>query len=298
MTMTRAAYFLWVGGTLPDMARISVLSAAEAGFETVLFTDRSQELAHANLRLSDWREIALPWAPDEVRLKGEDRPCYAAFSDLFRFALLAKNDGWWFDCDTIILRDASDFASLLHDGKLTVGRENDQVINGAVLGSVGKTHAQHLYDRASEAFPVLDAWGVVGPALITRAISEGAVAAQVLDQDYFYPVHHADIAEIYLPEKRVDLIKREKDWYCLSVWGEVLSRSGLAHLQPPLDSYLGDLLVRRPALGEIGGDSARMADYLAENLRLLDDRESGRTALKTLVRKARARLSWGRTSGG
>ena len=296
--MTLSAYFLWIGGPIPDMARVSILSAAEAGFETVLFSDRDQQISHPALRKTDWREVAVPWAPEKVRLKDEDRPCYAAFSDLFRFALLAQNDGGWFDCDTIVLRDAAAFADLLRPGKLTVGRENVQVINGAVLGSEGRTQAQYLYEKALTAFPVLDTWGIVGPQLITRSIAEGAVDAHVCDQTHFYPVHHADIAQIYLPDECAGLQEKEQEWYCLSVWNEVLTRSGLAHLPPPPGSYLNALLARRPELGGITGDPTSLATYLAHNLRQLEEMDSGRVAMKTLARKAAAQISRWRTKRG
>ena len=293
--MSNTAYFLWVGGTLPDIARVSVLSAAEAGFDTVLFTDQMQDITHPALRVADYREISLPWGPEDVRLKEEDRPCYAAFSDLFRFALLARHDGWWFDCDTIILRPAEAFAALLKPSQITVGREDAETINGAVLGSLGHSHARHLYDTAAKAFPVLERWGVVGPALITRCIAEGSVSAHVLSQEYFYPIQHADIASIYRPEDSARLQAEEPSWYCLSVWGEVLSRSGLKHLAPPDGSYLADLLARHPKLGGIGGDGAKLAAYLAENLQRLDEMDSGSVALRTLMRKAG---SWLRQSRG
>ena len=289
-TTSQTAYFLWVGSPLPNLARISVLSAAEAGFETVLFTDRGHPVAHPKLRTLDYREVELPWRPAQVRIKGETKPCYAAFSDLFRFASLAQNDGWWFDCDTIILRDAASFSNLMRPNKLTVGRENNHVINGAVLGSLGKIQAQHLFERAYTAFPIIDIWGAVGPALITQATSEGMIDPHILEQKYFYPVHHQDIARIYMPQDCSDLKDQEAEWYCLSLWNEVLSRSGLKHLSPPTDSYLGTLLARRPELGEMNGDPAQMANYLANNLQRLDDLHSGRIALRTFLRKASARL--------
>lgn len=287
MTLSaQTAFFLWVGNPLPDMARISVLSAAEAGFDTVLFTDRSQDVSHPKLRQADWREIELPWGPESVRLKGEGRPCYAAFSDLFRYAVLAQQDGWWFDCDTLLLRPVADFAALLSPGHITVGREDASTINGAVIGSRSRSAMQMLYDSASLEFPVLGRWGIVGPALISRLISEGRIKATVVDQPYFYPVHHNDIAQIYLPDCREALEARLPDWFCLSLWGEVLSRSGLRYLAPPSDSLLGRLLAERPELGGIAGDAAGMAGYLADNLRRLESLDSGSVAMRTLLRKA------------
>src|SRR5690606_15453350 len=110
-------YFLWVGSKLPDLARICVLSAAEKGFETVLFSDRVQSVSHPRLRVEDWREIELPYSPEEVRLQGRGEPFFAGFADLFRYKLLSRRQGWWFDCDTIILKSSVEFQSLLaeHD---------------------------------------------------------------------------------------------------------------------------------------------------------------------------------------
>jgi hypothetical protein len=273
------------------MARISVLSAAEAGFRTTLFTDRLQTISHSNLQIADWREIDIPWGPEDVRLRGEDRPCYAAFSDLFRFALLSQHDGWWFDTDTIILRDSSCFAELLRPDMISIGRENGSLLNGAVLGSMNTSQAQSLLDAALPAFPTLDRWGIVGPGLITNMVASGDLEARIFDQSFFYPVHHNEIAKIYLPEERTKLISQEKDWYCLSLWGEVLSRSGLKYLAPPPGSYLADLLGRNPAWGSISGDPVGMANYLSKNMHSLEDLDSGRVALHTLIRKSRSRLT-------
>lgn len=284
------AFFLWVGSLLPDMARASILSAAEAGFETVLFTDRSQNIHHPKLTQTNWREVDLPWSPEEVRLRGEGKPCFAAFSDLFRYAVLAKHDGWWFDCDTILLRNQEAFDKLLLPGNVTVGLENDVVVNGAVLGSRSKDAMQLLFEQAMPAFPILDSWGVVGPSLISNLIAEDRFPALVLRKEHFYPIHHSDIAQVFLPEYRETFKAEQQHWYCLSLWGEVLSRSGLKHLAPPQDSYLGDLLSSNPALGEIRTDPVELANYLERNLHKLETLESGRVALRTLLRKAKSKI--------
>lgn len=290
------AYFLWVGSTLPDIARISVLSAANAGFETVLFSDRPQDITHDNLRLADWREIDLPWSPEQVRLKGKDQPYFAGFADLFRYTLLGSRDGWWFDCDTIILRPASDFSEILPVAGIVIGQESKGVFNNAVIGSRNREEMTKLKEAALPYYPMFKCWGLSGPTLITRMIDSGQIKANVVGQDHFYPVHHTDIAQIYLPVHRDALREQEPKWFCLSLWGEVLSRSGLTHLAPPPGSYLADLLARQPALGPLGGNEVAMAQYLSDNLRRLDDMESGRRALQTLLRKTGARLIPGRRS--
>jgi hypothetical protein len=292
MTTTNA-FFLWVGSKLPDIARISVLSAAEAGFDTVLFADRPQDIAHPKLRIADWREIELPWSPDEVRLKGRSTPYFAGFADLFRYRLLSLHKGWWIDCDTIILKSAYDFAKLLNEKGLVLGYEDDHIVNNAIIGTSMPEVMQPVYEAALLHYPMFDKWGVTGPKLLTQMVSSKEVVAQLQPPASFYPVHHNEIAHIYLPEDSAELQRQEPEWYCLSLWGEVLSRSGLKHLAPPPGSYLADLLSRHPELGPVSGDGGAMASYLAANLDRLADMDSGTVALQTLRRKIAARFSRG-----
>lgn len=289
-TSSLPAFFLWLGSPLPQIARLSILSASEAGFDTVLFTDRPQTIPHPRIRIADYREISLPWSPHDVRLRGKDGPCFAAYSDLFRYAVLARNDGWWFDCDTVVMKDAEAFAALLQMDQIVFGFEDDATINGAVIGSTSKSGMTRLYDEAASFFPVLSRWGVVGPDLITRLITTSRLEAKVVPQAQFYPVHHNDIQQVFLPEHREALKAREGDWYCLSLWNEVLSRTGLKHLSPPRDSYLGDLLTRRPELGSITTDPTGMALFLADSIARMEALDSGKQALHTLWRKGRRRV--------
>lgn len=289
--MSRCAFFLWVGGPIPDIARISVLSAAEAGFDTVLFTDRHQNLKHSALRLADWREIGLPWNPIDVRLEGRDKPYFAGFANLFRYRLLSVHAGWWFDCDTIILKHASEFEKLICEQDIVVGLEDDATVNNAVIGADNPDAMKRLYEAALPHYPFFKTWGITGPKLMTETISAGNLKACIQPKCAFYPIHHNEIADVFLPSMSEELREQESDWFCLSLWSEVLSRSGLAYLSPDPESYLGELLARRPELGEVAGDPANMAAFLAENARRLDDMDSGRLALKTLVRKLSARLS-------
>lgn len=278
------AFFLWVGGSLPDMARASVISAAEAGFETILFSDRQQTIHHPNVQIESWRSIDVPWAPEEVRLKNENKPCYAAFSDLFRFAVLSQYDGWWFDCDTIITRSAQDFSLLFDEKGLVFGKEQENLVNGAVMGSRGKVGASLLLLESRSSFPILDRWGVVGPFLITRLLKDDIIDAKIVPQQFFYPIQAENIFSIFLPEECENLLSQEPKWYCITLWGETLSRYGLRYLSPPKGSYLEDLYRRHPILGEIKGDPEGMVRFLRKNQLHIKELHSRRHVQKLILR--------------
>lgn len=294
MNRRQAAYFLWVGSDLPDIARISVLSAVEAGFDAVLFTDRELTRPCRGARVLDWREIELPWTPEQVRLKGSSKPYFAGFADLFRYALLSQSDGWWFDCDTIILRSEADFSTLLKAGRVVLGYEDAKVVNNAVIGSNNMQEMKKLYEAAVPHYPLFERWGVTGPRLVTKmAARSGKLDADLVSPEHFYPLHHGDIAKVFLPKCRAALEEVSGNWFCLSLWNEVLSRSGLKYMSPPSDSFLSALLSARSELGVIADDPAGMASYLAENLQQLDRLDSGRVALGTLMRKGQHLISQG-----
>lgn len=294
MSKRQSAFFLWVGSELPSIACVSVRSAVEAGFDTVLFTDRKLVSPCDGARVLDWREIDLPWTPEQVRLKDSSKPYFAGFADLFRYALLSQNDGWWFDCDTIILRSAADFSALLSAGKVVLGYEDANVVNNAVIGSNSTQEMKKLYEAALPYYPLFERWGATGPRLVTEmATQPGRLDAHLLSPEHFYPIHHGDVAHVFLPQCRAALEEASGDWFCLSLWNEVLSRSGFKYLNPPADSFLGALLSARPELGSLAGDSAGMAGFLAENLHQLDRMDSGRVALGTLLRKAQQMIGRG-----
>lgn len=294
MNTRQSAYFLWVGSDLPDIARVSIRSAVDAGFDTVLFTDRDLAIPCHGVKCLDWREIELPWKPEQVRLRGSSKPYFAGFANLFRYALLSQSDGWWFDCDTIILRGVADFAALLKAGRVVLGYEDAKVVNNAVIGSNNAQEMKKLYEAALPHYPLFERWGVTGPRLVTElATQTGGLHADLLSPEHFYPVHHGDIAQVYLPQCRAALEETSGNWFCLSLWNEVLSRSGLKYMSPPGGSFIETLLSARPELGAIAGDPAGMADFLAENLQQLDRMDSGRVALATLMRKGRQMITRG-----
>ncbi len=293
-TETFPAFFLWLGGPLPPLARLSVLSAARAGFRTTLFSDRAHDLSGADIEQADYRDVYDAHAPDAIRIRGREGPAYAAFSDVFRFALLTQRSGWWFDCDTLILRPREDFDALLGREVFVLGREADTTVNGAVIGSRHAAAPAALLAAANTHLPVLETWGVIGPALISASLAAGEIACDVLPQTAFYPVHHDEIGAIFQPSRRVEMEERTRGSYCLSLWNEVLGKTGLRYLAPPPDSHLAQVLTR--LFGEVNlvTDRAALADYLVANTSRIDSLDSGRVAMRTILRKASARIGRGR----
>lgn len=115
----------------------------------------------------------------------------ALYSDLFRYLVLRKHGGWWFDLDTICLRPAEEFEALAKGRKICLSYENMEKtsINGAVLSVPDKKICELLVNRALSIFAGSGSlsWGELGPRLLTEICQTRSADLDVLDINIFYP---------------------------------------------------------------------------------------------------------------
>ena len=57
----------------------------------------------------------------------------SSFSNLFRYELLLKEGGWWFDSDCICLKNVDEFKKLSYNQKFVLGLENEHLIGSSVM---------------------------------------------------------------------------------------------------------------------------------------------------------------------
>ena len=154
--------------------------------------------------------------------------CIAAFSDAFRYKVLQKYQGWWFDTDCICLKDQSEFFTLTQNKRIVAGYENNRRdINGAILNFVDS-------DLASLALSMMEktlieknrsiSWGEIGPKLITELVKNKNLEDEIFPQNYFYPIHYKNALDIFDETKLLDIINLCKESYTLHLWNEVLKK--------------------------------------------------------------------------
>lgn len=233
------AYFLWLGTPLPFVAKLSVMSALHHGFDVTLFSDRPQNLDE-RIKQVAYTDILSDISVADVRQSG--KPCYAGFSDLFRYKLLKENTGWWFDCDTVILKNVDQFSTLVSDKVVTVGFESENGLNGAVLYCNSSNHAQRLYTDAIKIAENDFPWGAIGPDLITKHYLQNDQSNILkVEKNIFYPLSYREFDKVYRKEQLGHLNNQVKDSFCLTLWSSFLRQSGLAYMAPPTGSFLHQL---------------------------------------------------------
>ncbi len=96
------ARFLWVDGSLSSMERLCLTSFLDVGCHVELFAYGVVSGVPRGVKVRDAREI-LP--ENRVFLSpGVAGPSYANFADLFRYTMLYRFGGWWFDMDFVALK--------------------------------------------------------------------------------------------------------------------------------------------------------------------------------------------------
>ena len=121
------ANFFWVG-ELTQYEILSFNSFLNNGFNVNLWTyfskwnKKNNNLLNEKIKLKDASEIV-----NESYLmkftQDSQKSNMSSFSNLFRFELLKKGYGWWFDSDCICLRNAKDFIKLNNNKQFILGLE-------------------------------------------------------------------------------------------------------------------------------------------------------------------------------
>lgn len=168
----------------------------------------------------------------------------SGFSDLFRFNLLLKKGGWWFDTDVICLRDQSNFVELTKNKHIVAGKEDENSTNGAILNFPDKETNLLILQKAEELCKNTRdlEWGVIGPKLITNFVKEQQLEFEVYPISTFYPIGYPEVDYFYNPDLKMEALRRSSNSYTIHLWNWVLVNRGVnKDMMPKNDCFLFEI---------------------------------------------------------
>lgn len=235
------ANFFWHGPSLSLYEAACLSSFVSHGISVRLHTFNLNLLVPEGVSLVDANALA---QPEEVLAytQGGQKGSIAAFTDIFRYRVLAQESGWWFDTDVFCLKDAEHYKTLETQSKgILVGFEEDKKVNGAVMYISDPTIAralEELADAKSTAFE----WGAIGPALVTEYLAAHPEQVTTLAQHYFYPIHYLEMVRFFRPGDKDGCMHDAQDAVCVHLWNEFLRRWRIPkNILPCEGSYLAEL---------------------------------------------------------
>jgi Glycosyl transferase family 2/Alpha 1,4-glycosyltransferase conserved region/Glycosyltransferase sugar-binding region containing DXD motif len=222
----------WAGGPLSPYELVCLNSFIACGHAFDLYTFDLNLATPVSVEVRDAREL---FSPEDffVYQEGFGKGSPAAFSNLFRYKLLAQKGGWWVDTDVICLsRDVPSFSEFF-------AREDPSLINQAVLFF----EAEHpLMVRCFEEAIKLGRavhWGDTGPRLFTRILKEYNREDDALERSICYPVHYSEALDVLCPSKLRSVGERMKYSLFIHLWNEMLRHHGIQKTNlPPKGSIL------------------------------------------------------------
>ena len=188
--------------------------------------------------------------------KGKGAGSHAAFSNLFRYKLLADRGGWWVDTDVVCL--SSEIPTF--DEFFALQEHN--VVNGAVL--FFRRRDPLMLECLDEALRIGDdpSWGEIGPKLVTRKVEEDGRLRNAQPSLTCYPVHHSEALDLLRPQQFDVMAERIRQSFFLHLWNEVLRRVHVAKtMLPPRGSFLRAIVERHPVDGWSGEYDADVLEH-------------------------------------
>jgi hypothetical protein len=153
-----------------------------------------------------------------------------AFSDAFRFNLIHKFGGWWFDADCFCLKTANDFYQLRKNCEFVAGLESNvhpfvgsaafyanERCSALLVKELEKTCLEYNY-----SFPI---WGMIGPRLITNFVHDNKLYDSILDQSHFFSIGVEECKLLTKTSASSNASSLIADSYVVHIWNSVVSTS-------------------------------------------------------------------------
>ena len=246
---------LWVGDHLGYIEQLCLASALAVGHRFTLYSYSPDTLRGVpeGIDLRDAREVM----PEDKLVRYSDSGAIQLGANFFRYALLAKNLGYWVDMDFCFLK-ALDF-----EESYVFGLEYENWINNALLRipsqsamasdrcNIPQTNrrppwygpkrtALYYWARLTKGdVRVQDLpWGTFSSGMVTFLAKKHGVAEQAQSPAVFYPVRWKDARALFGPAEIIEKMITPKT-HAVHMWYSRLI--GLVDKPPPRDSFIDTL---------------------------------------------------------
>lgn len=230
------AHLLWVKGSLSKLETLSILSFIKHGYIVNLWTYNSHLKPPKGAVLRDARAIF-----PESQIFTYENGSFAAFSNLFRYAVLMKEGGLWADTDVVCLLPSMLLEnSNLEEFYVTERTENNDIqlnCNVIYLRNPKKGCLTDLALQIAKTYPIEELfWGACGPKLLTAlAKLYPNLVPALMEPSFANPVDWFVCPNALL--EPIDSIPRE--WGFLHCYNEMWRSSGKDKNAPyPVESIL------------------------------------------------------------
>lgn len=210
----------WLGNSLSQLEILSIKSHIKVGHYYNLWTYDNLDNVPLGVNIKDAREI-LPAEKIFCYQIGEGKGSFSAFSNIFRYKLLEKKDGWWSDMDVIVLKKFDFFEDSVFASEIN---RNGYSSPTTCVIKMDKSIAAKCYNESCIYDQNKLKWGTIGPKLLTKEIFKlNNMSKYVQLPHVFCPINWFDSEKDPLIQKNIDISKS----YAVHMWHEMWRRKGI-----------------------------------------------------------------------
>lgn len=255
MEKNDVANFFWVGQlTFQEFACFN--SFLKNGFTVNIWTydnelqDSNNYLKEEEFNIKNAEEI-LPSTLLRNFYQGRERGSISSFSNLFRYQLLIREGGWWFDADCFCIKNIKFFQELTKNKDFVLCKEYEDHVGSSVMFFNNKStlleiqkEAQLRTSKKSKLF-----WGEIGPNMITDVLKKEGVYDQTVDSDIFFGLKAKNFKDLYSFDTNKLKVTTDSA-FSIHLWNEI-SRKLLINKDklPPKKSFLYQIY--KPSYSEL-----------------------------------------------
>lgn len=237
-------------GDLTEFERVCIKSFVKKGFHTKIWSYTNIQVDGAE---SCDARIVLPEEhltkykqhhfDIDSRSSKEMHSSLAAFSDAFRWNLINKFGGWWFDADCYCLKSSEEFKRLRQNKPFISGlqRHTDPTVAcGAFYAN--QQIATKLVDRLNSLCQTYNyqfpEWGIIGPLLISDVVQSEDLLYCILSPEKFYSIE-SESTNYYIDPALKNVAKSLiVNSYVTHIWHSMLALNNVDKNNAPENSLL------------------------------------------------------------
>jgi Alpha 1,4-glycosyltransferase conserved region/Glycosyltransferase sugar-binding region containing DXD motif len=257
----------WHGGALSPYELFCLKSFIDCGHAVDLYSYDAGLIVPAGVRTCDAAEFI---SQDEVfvyQAEGFGKGSPSAFSNLFRYTVLAEKGGWWIDTDVICLTDRIPVV------REFFARQDADFVNCGIMYFEPRHPVMTRCREQALKLGRAVKWGDGGPRLLTQVLAECGSLDRALPASVCYPIHYSQAVDVLRPSRTAALSAQiESSWF-LHVWNSMLVFKGVQkNCLPPTGSLLRKWTDKHPVDGWVGEYDEQSLEHDVETKAALDTR--------------------------
>lgn len=232
------ANFFWAFPPISFYDEICIESFVKNEFQVNLYT-YDQNIKINGVNIINANEIIDINEVNKYNFSGYKSSPYSGLSNEFRYLLMNKNKGWWFDTDVFCLKHAKFFDDLDKvNQKFIAGFEKNRDVNVAVL-KINESKIIHALLEELKIKKKKLKWGELGPALFTKVLKRYNLIDLSQPKNLFYSINYENFMLPLLSTKKLETENLLKESYVCHLYNEIQRRHGIPkNILPPKNSFL------------------------------------------------------------